>query len=96
MTSLTDRIANYLGYDGKDGIVVTQVVPGSPADKVGLQQGDVIVEINHAKVKEPADVANTVSKLKTGDKVTLLVWRKGALTPYDVTLADMPEQLPQG
>ncbi len=96
MTSLSDRIANYLGYDGKEGIVVTQVVPGSPADKVGLQQGDVIVEINHTKVKEPADVANTVSKLKTGDKVTLLVWRKGALTPYDVTLADMPEQLPQG
>lgn len=96
MTSMSDRIANYLGYTGKDGIVVNQVVPGSPADKAGLVQGDVIVEINHMKVKDPNDVANTVSKLKTGDKVTLLIWRKGSLQPFDITLADMPEQLPQG
>jgi S1-C subfamily serine protease len=60
-----------------------------------LAQGDVIVELNHSKVKDPSDVANAVAKLKTGDKVALLVWRKGSLTPMDVTLADMPEQVPQ-
>ncbi|MBV8082403.1 MAG: trypsin-like peptidase domain-containing protein [Candidatus Eremiobacteraeota bacterium] len=95
MTSMNERISNYLGYNGSTGVVVTSVVPGSPADKSGLAQGDVIVELNHAKVKDPSDVANAVSKLKTGDKVSLLVWRKGSLTPYDVTLADMPEQIPQ-
>ena len=96
MTPMNSSMANYLGYTGKDGIVVNNVVPGSPADKAGLAQGDVIVELNHVKVKEPTDVSSTVAKLKTGDKVTLLVWRKGNLTPYDITLVDMPEQLPQG
>ncbi|HZV79935.1 MAG TPA: trypsin-like peptidase domain-containing protein [Candidatus Binatus sp.] len=95
MTSMNDRISNYLGYSGTAGVVVTNVVSGSPADKAGLAQGDVIVELNHSKVKDPSDVANAVSKLKTGDKVALLVWRKGSLTPMDVTLADMPEQVPQ-
>ncbi len=95
MTPMSDRIGNYLGYTGKGGVVVTQVVQGSPADKVGLTQGDVIVELNHEKVAQPADIASAVAKLKTGDKVTVLVWRKGALTPFDITLADMPEQLPQ-
>lgn len=95
MTSMNERISNYLGYTGGAGVVVTNVVPGSPADKSGLSQGDVIVELNHSKVKDPSDVANAVSKLKTGDKVSLLVWRKGSLTPYDITLADMPEQIPQ-
>ncbi|MBV8171408.1 MAG: trypsin-like peptidase domain-containing protein [Candidatus Eremiobacteraeota bacterium] len=95
MTSMNDRISNYLGYNGASGVVVTNVVAGSPADKAGLAQGDVIVELNHNKVKDPSDIANAVSKLKTGDKVSLLVWRKGSLTPFDVTLADMPEQVPQ-
>jgi S1-C subfamily serine protease len=96
MTPMNASMANYLGYNGKDGIVVNTVVPGSPADKAGLYQGDVIVELNHVRVKEPTDVSTAVAKLKTGDKVSLLVWRKGNLTPYDITLADMPEQLPQG
>ena len=95
MTPMDERISNYLGYTGKAGVVVTNVIQGSPADRVGLAQGDVIVELNHNKVSQPSDISNIVSKLKTGDKVTLLVWRKGNLAPYDVTLADMPETLPQ-
>jgi serine protease Do len=96
MTPMSSGMANYLGYTGKAGIVVNSVVPGSPAEKAGLAQGDVIVELNHIRVNEPSDVSTAVAKLKTGDKVSLLVWRKGNLTPYDITLADMPEQLPQG
>ncbi|HEY6356602.1 MAG TPA: trypsin-like peptidase domain-containing protein, partial [Vicinamibacterales bacterium] len=96
MTPMNTSMANYLGYTGKDGVVVNTVVPGSPAEKAGLNQGDVIVELNHVRVKEPSDVSTAVAKLKTGDTVSLLVWRKGSLTPYDITLADMPEQLPQG
>lgn len=95
MTPIDERISNYLGYTGKSGVVVTNVISGSPADRVGLEQGDVIVQINHTKVADTTDISNVVGKLKIGDKVSLLVWRKGNLTPYDVTLADMPETLPQ-
>ena len=86
--TLTSQIRNYLGYNGKNGVVVGNVVPGSPADQVGLQQGDVIVQLNHAAVLKPEDVTNAVKQMKVGQKVSLLVWRQGTLQPVDVTLAD--------
>ena len=85
---MTDQIRNYLGYNGKGGAVIGGVVPGSPADQAGLQQGDIIVQINHQAVSKPADVTNAVKQLKVGQKVSLLVWRQGSLTPVDVPLAD--------
>ena len=86
--ALTTQIRNYLQFNGKNGVVVGSVVPGSPADQVGLQPGDVIVQINHADVKKPEDVTDTVKTMKVGQKVSLLVWRQGNLQPIDVTLAD--------
>ena len=96
MTSVNDQIANYLGYRGKSGVVITNVVPGSPAEKAGLQQGDVVVELDHKKVTSPDEIHNTVAQMKVGGKVSLLVWRDGNLQPVDVTLAQEPENLPQG
>jgi serine protease Do len=86
--TLTTQIRNYLQFNGKNGVVVGSVVPGSPADQVGLQPGDVIVQINHSDVTKPDDVTNTVKTMKVGQKVSLLVWRQGNLQPIDVTLAD--------
>jgi serine protease Do len=96
MQSLTPQIANYLGYTGSGGVVVADVVPQSPASKAGLQQGDVILQINHQKVTSPAQVQNAVAKMQVGDKVTLLVWRNGSLQPFQVTLGDRPDVIPQG
>jgi len=88
LVNMDSKIRNYLGYNGKSGVVVGNVVPGSPADQVGLQQGDVIVQLNHQAVVKPEDVTNAVKKMKVGQKVSLLVWRQGSLQPVDVTLAD--------
>jgi len=85
---MTEQIRNYLGYNGKGGAVIGGVVPGSPADQAGLQQGDVIVQINHQAVSKPSDITNLVKQMKVGQKVALLVWRQGALNPVDVPLAD--------
>lgn len=85
---MTDQIRNYLQYNGKGGAVVGGVVPGSPADQAGIQQGDVIVQINHQQVTKASDITNAVKVMKVGQKVSLLVWRQGSLQPVDVTLAD--------
>ena len=86
--ALTSQIRNYLSYNGKNGVVVGNVVPGSPADQVGLQAGDIIVQLNHQAVNKPEDVTDAVKKMKVGQKVSLLVWRQGSLQPVDVTLGD--------
>ena len=93
MRSLDPQIANYLGYNGTQGVVVTDVVAQSPADKAGLQASDIILELNHQKVTSSDQIRNAIAKMKVGDKVTLLVWRNGNLQPFGVTLGDRPETI---
>ena len=51
--------------------------PGSSADNAGLQQGDVILEVNRHKVQSPADVQQELSKVAQGQDALLLVWSNG-------------------
>ncbi len=49
------------------------VIPGSPADKAGLVENDIILEINNKKITEDNPLANIIAKLKPGDEITLKV-----------------------
>ncbi len=93
MRPLDKQLANYLGYNGSSGVVVAGVTSQSPAEKAGLQSGDIILELNHSKVSDPDQIRSAIAKMKVGEKVTLLVWRGGNLQPFDVTLGDRPDQL---
>jgi S1-C subfamily serine protease len=90
MQNMSPQLASYLGYSGNQGVVVENVVQNSPAEKAGLQSGDIILQLNHQKVTSREQLANAVAKMKVGDKITLLVWRNGSLQPVDVTLGDKP------
>lgn len=52
------------------------VMPGSPADKAGLVENDIILEIDGQKITEEQSLASVVRAKKPGDKVTLKVWHK--------------------
>jgi serine protease Do len=95
MEPLSPQIASYLNYHGT-GVVVDNVIPGSPADRAGLQQGDVIVQLNHVKMNSPDEISGTIAKGRAGESVSLLIWRQGNLQPVSVTLSNQPETLPQG
>lgn len=53
------------------------VVPGSPADKAGIVENDLILEVNGQKIDEKNTLAKFISKQKVGDEVTLKIWHKG-------------------
>jgi serine protease Do len=72
---LTADIARQLGISGGQGVIVTDVAPGGPAEEAGLQRGDVIVSVNQQPVTAPDQVAAVVGKLKAGEKVLLRVRR---------------------
>jgi serine protease Do len=59
------------------GAVIEQVQPGSPADNAGLQQGDIILEVNRKKVQSASDVQQALTSVPKGDDVMLLVWSNG-------------------
>lgn len=59
------------------GAVIEQVKPGSPADNAGLQQGDIILEVNRHKVQSASDVQQALQNVPKGQDALLLVWSNG-------------------
>ena len=62
------------------GAVVQEVQPGSAADNAGIQQGDVIVEVNRRSQQSAADVAKALSDIPKGEDALVLVWSNGGNT----------------
>jgi serine protease Do len=82
--SLTPDMADRLGVPGK-GVIVQDVKPGSFADDVGLNRGDVILEINKQPVNNEDDFNKVQANLKSGQDVVFLVRPRGA-GPQDGTI----------
>ena len=62
------------------GVLVEQVQPGSSADNAGLQQGDIILEVDRHKVQTPSDVQQALSNIPKGQDALVLVWSNGGNT----------------
>ncbi len=82
-------IAEAFGLDTPEGAVVTSVDKGGPADRAGLQTGDVIRRVNGQPVVTALDLPATIGMLAPGEKVTLDVWRKGELKQIPATLGSL-------
>src|SRR6185312_5289657 len=62
------------------GAVVTNVIPGSPADNAGLSRGDVIVEVDRQQVNSASDAQHDLTSIPQGKDALLLVWANGGST----------------
>jgi serine protease Do len=65
-----------LDFKGTGGVLVASTEPGSFAEDIGLQKGDIIVELNREKVNSPADVQRIQATLKPGQPVAFQVMRQ--------------------
>jgi serine protease Do len=81
LQQLTPEIAGRLGLEDVKGVLVAGVTDGGPADRAGVEKGDVITEVNQASVARPADITAIVGKLKDGDLVLFRV-RRGDVSLY--------------
>jgi serine protease Do len=77
------------------GIVVEAVEPGSPADKVGLQAGDVITEVNSQPVHSGADLVNPIAQTPIGQSVQVRYVRNKQAKDVTITVADRTKIFPQ-
>ena len=88
---ITPNIAKLLGLKDNYGAVVTRVMPGSPADRAGLQVGDVIRSLNGSPLENAVQLNNAEGLLPAESKVTLSVLRNGIMRQVTATLA--PEKI---
>jgi serine protease Do len=79
-------LAEALGLEKPEGALVADVIADSPAAAAGVQQGDIILEINGVIVKGPATLRNDVMLNQPGAKVALKINRKGKIMTIQVTL----------
>jgi len=78
---LTPQIAESLGLESAEGVVVSAVDPGSAADEAGIRRGDVIVEIDRKPIRSIDEYKKAVAGIKKGKGVLLLV-RRGESTLF--------------
>lgn len=75
------------------GAYIDSVVPDSPAQKAGLQKGDIITHYNNNRIeKDKLELSEAISQNKIGDSVTLRIWREGKIAEVKVTLDSAPNQ----
>jgi serine protease Do len=64
------------------------VVPGSPADKAGIVENDIILEINGTKIDDTHQLSDQIAKANVGDTISLKIWHKGEEKTVQVTLEE--------
>ena len=67
------------------------VIPGSPADKAGLVENDIILEVNGEKIDQDYPLMKAIAKFKPGDEITLKVLHKGEEKEVKVRLEELKE-----
>ena len=93
---VTKDVAESLGLPKAAGALVRSVEPGGPAEKAGLEAGDIVTRFDGKPVDKWSDLPRLVGNTKPGTKSTLQVLRRGATRDLSVTVAELePESRPQ-
>jgi serine protease Do len=87
--NLTPQLAESFDVDDLNGIIVAQVNQGSPADRAGLEQGDLIVGYQGSPVKDTGSFRNRVSMTPPGSEASIEVIRKGKKISLDATIGSL-------
>jgi S1-C subfamily serine protease len=94
MADLSAGVKNQIGYNGNGGVAVQQVFSGSPADRAGIQPGDVILQADGKDFSTIKDLHDYIASKKPGDTIRLNVWSGGVKKFVAITLGETPAEQP--
>ena len=90
---VTKEVAESIGLGKPTGAMVRSVEAGGPAEKAGVEAGDIITKVDGRAVEKSADLPRIVGSVKPGAKAALQVFRRGAYRELSVTVAEFePEK----
>lgn len=90
-----DLVASFKLPD-RSGVLVAAVERGGPADKAGMQAGDVIRRYDGKTIDDAAALPRFVAATKPGEKVTIEVWRQGEVKRVEATIAELQTEVGAG
>ncbi|MEC9290901.1 MAG: DegQ family serine endoprotease [Pseudomonadota bacterium] len=90
--TVTTDLADALGLDNPKGALIAEVVEGSPAEKGGLQSGDVILNFDGVSVEKMNDLPKQVAETAIGKNVKVLVRRGEKDVMLNITIEELDEQ----
>jgi serine protease Do len=87
---LTPELAQQFGLKYSDGVLVSDVYRGSPAQRAGIMRGDIILEYNGKKVQDVGLFRNAVAQSAIGSQVQIRIMRRDREMTVPVTIAELP------
>jgi serine protease Do len=91
--AVTKEIAEQFKLDSVRGAIVTDVTPGSPAEKAGIIRGDVIRKVNDYDVKDTGSLVNRIAEADVGSSLKIDLVRDGELKSVTAQVAEQPADL---
>jgi serine protease Do len=88
---VTAEIADVIGAEEGEGVLVADLIDGSPAEKGGLNRGDIILEFNGEKIKEVSDLTGKVALTAPGEVAKLKIIREKKARDLNITIGEFPE-----
>jgi serine protease Do len=91
--ALTPELAKQFDLKEEKGVLLGDVIEGSPAEKAGLQRGDVITEFEGKKVEEPNQLRNMVANTPLGKEVKVTIIRENKSETKKVVISELPADM---
>ena len=89
---ITKELAESFGLAKAQGAAVNAVEKGGPAEKAGIEPGDVILKYDGKVVSSSSELPRLVGATRPGSKVSIQVWRKGATKDLTVVIGEIPDE----
>jgi serine protease Do len=86
---VTKEVAESIGLGKAQGVLVRGTEEGSPAEKAGIEAGDIITRFDGRGIDKPADLPRAVGNTKPGSKVSITVFRRGSTKELSITVAEI-------
>jgi serine protease Do len=91
---VTKEVAESIGLGKAQGALVRGVESGAPAEKAGIEAGDIIIKFDGKTIEKSSDLPRMVGNVKPGTKSVVTVFRRGATKDLPVTIAEVEPEKP--
>lgn len=88
---VSKEVAESLNLGKVRGALIRNVEPGSPADRAGIEAGDIVLRFNNREIEKSTDLPRIVGETRPNSTVPMGVWRKGSLRNFNISVIESEE-----